>query len=299
MRCLISSALLCLCALGGTIQAQTLPKLSDLGLAPIATATSYCEEEDYSVFLEIAYEDGRVSKFHGQGSSSEGTSEATVQFNPLQMTIVSDDMPEVVYKDIVLNEAGCATSWTTYLGTQEFPCSATYNEKNQLIAMELEENESFTLTWTDDNLTRIEMCYGAGHNYRETFDLTYSSQPSYGVIVQAVGPGFDEFGFFPFSGLLGATSKNLPLQIVNRWGSDDYCDINDFDYEYDDQGRVTCVKITINGVHSDYRYYTFAQDSSHLNAIKCVGTLGTRKTTRGIVRTLPDGTQRIYDYLGR
>lgn len=295
MRTSVSTILLGLCALGTTVQAQTLPRLSDLGLAPIATATLYCEEEDFSLSLEMAYEDGRVCQFHGQSSYSEGT----VQFNPLQMTVVSEDMPEVVYKDIKLNEAGCATSWTACLGTQEFQGSATYNEKNQLIAIELEEGERVTLTWTDDNLTHYELYYGSGYSPRETFDITYTDQLSNGVVVQAIGPSFDEFGFFVFSGLLGVTSKNLPSQVVNRWGSDVYYDTNDYDYEYDEYGRVTCVMTTLNGGHTDYRHYTYAQDTDRLNSILGVGSFDTRKTTQGIVRTLPDGTQRVYDYLGR
>ena len=241
------------------------------------------------------YEDGRVCQFNGQSSYSQGTA----QFDPLQMTVVSEDMPEVVYKDIVLNEAGCATSWTTCLGTQEYQCSASYNEKNQLIAIELEEGERCTLTWTDDNLTHYERHFGSGYTYDETFDITYTSLPSNGLIVQAVGPSFDEFGFFPFSGLLGVTSRNLPSQVVNRWDSDVYYDTNDYQYEYDEYGRVNCVKCSLNGGHVDTRHYTYAQSPNHLDAITGTDTQATRKTTQGIVRTLPDGTQRVYDYLGR
>ncbi len=295
MRFIISTILLCSCALGGTVQAQTMPRLSDLGLAPIATLTYSCEEEDYSVSLEMDYEEGRVSQFHGLSSESE----ATVQFNPLQMTVVSEDMPEVIYKDIVLNEAGCATSWTTSLGSQMYQCSATYNEKNQLIAIELEEGESISLTWTDDNLTHYELNYGSGYSHCETFDVTYTDQPSNGTIVMAVTPSFDEFGFFALAGLMGATSKNLPLQVVNRWGSDVYYDTNDYEYEYDEYDRVTCVMTTINGAHTDYRHYTYAPDTNHLDAITGFDKPNTRKTTQGIIRTLPDGTQRTYDYLGR
>lgn len=295
MRFIISTILLSSCALGGTVQAQTLPRLSYLGLAPIATLTYSCEEENYTVSLEMGYEDGRVSQFHGLSSERE----ATVQFNPLQMTVVSKDMPEVVYRNIVLNEAGCATSWTTSLGYQMYQCSATYNEKNQLIAIELEEGESISLTWTDDNLTHYEWYYGSGHSYCETFDVTYTDQPSNGTIVIAVTPSFDEFGFFALAGLMGATSKNLPLQVVNRWGSDVYYDTNDYEYEYDEYDRVTCVMTTINGRHTDYRHYTYAPDTNRLNTIMSAGNFGTRKTTQGIIRTLPDGTQRVYDYLGR
>lgn len=295
MRTSVSTILFCLCALGTTVQAQTLPRLSDLGLAPVATVTYYCEEEDFSLSLEMAYKDGRVSQFHGQSSYSEGS----VQFDPLQVMVVSEDMPEVVYKDIVLNEAGCATSWTACLGTQEFQGSATYNEKNQLIAIDLEEDERVTLTWTDDNLTHYELYYGSGYSHCETFDVTYTDQLSNGTIVQAISPSFDDFGFFVFSGLLGVTSKNLPSHVVNRWGSDIYYDTNDYDYEYDEYGRVTCVMTTLNGDHTDYRHYTYAEDTNCLNAIMDVDTRGTRKTTQGIVRTLPDGKQRIYDYLGR
>lgn len=295
MRFIISTILLCSCALGVTVQAQTLPRLSDLGLAPIATLTYSCEEEDYTVSLEMDYEEGRVSKFHGLSSESE----ATVQFNPLQMTVVSKDMPEVVYKNIVLNEAGCATSWTTSLGYQMYQCSATYNEKNQLIAIELEEGESISLTWTDDNLTHYELNYGSGYSHSETFDVTYTDLPSNGTIVMAVTPSFDEFGFFALAGLMGATSKNLPLHVVNRWGSDVYYDTNDYEYEYDEYGRVTCVMTTINEAHTDYRHYTYAPDTNRLNTIMSAGNFGARKTTQGIIRTLPDGTQRVYDYLGR
>lgn len=294
MRFIISSVLLCSCALGGTIQAQSLPKLSDLGLASVASAAFYCEEEDYSISMQMAYENGRMCQFIGQSSESE----VAVQFDPLQMTVVSEYMSEVIYKDIVLNEAGCATSWTTGLGTREFQGSASYNEKNQMLSIQLEEGESCILTWEDDNLTHLEY-HDSRERLLDSFDITYSDQPSRGLIVQACTPSFDEFGFFAFSGLLGVTSKNLPLQSVDRWGSDIYCDTSDFDYEYDDQGRVTCVMTTLNGSHTDYRHITYAEDASHLNAIMSVGTPCTRKTTQGIVRTLSDGTQRVYDYLGR
>lgn len=294
MRYIISSILLCSCALGVSAQAQSLPKLSDMGLAPVASATFYCEEEDFSLSLQMAYENGRMSQFIGQSSESE----VTVQFDPLQMTLVSEYLPEVVYKDIVLNEAGCATSWTTCLGTREFQGSACYNEKNQLLSIQLEEGESCTLTWEDDNVTHLEY-YDAGQHLLDWFDITYSDQPSHGLIVHACTPSFDEFGFFAFSGLMGVTSKNLPLQMVDRWDNSIYCDTSDYDYEYDEQGRVTCVKTTLNERHTDYRHITYAEDASHLNAIMSVGTPCTRKTTQGIVRTLSDGTQRVYDYLGR
>lgn len=295
MRTTAWTILLSLCALGGTVESQTLPRLSDLGLAPIAAINYYCEEEEYSLSLEMDYEDGRVCQFHGQSSYSEGT----VQFDPLQLTVVSEDMPEVVYKDIVLNDAGCATSWTACLGTQEFQGSATYNEKNQLIAIELEEGESCTLTWTDGNLTHYERHSGSGYNYDETFDITYTNLPSNGLIVQAVGPSFDEFGFFAFAGLLGVTSRNLPSQVVNRWDSDIYFDTNDYEYEFDEYGRVVGVMSSVNGGHTDYRRYTYAQDANRLNTIVDADAPATRKTIQGIVRTLPDGTQRVYDYLGR
>ncbi len=277
------------------MQSQTLPRLSDLGLASVAAITYYCEEEDFSLSMEMDYEDGRVCHFQGRSSYSEGTA----QFDPLQMTVVSEDMPEVVYKDIVLNEAGCATSWTACLGSREFQGSATYNEKNQLIAIELEEGESCTLTWTDDNLTHYERHFGSGYSYDETFDFTYTNLPSNGLIVQAVGPSFDEFGFFAFAGLLGVTSRNLPSQVVNRAVNDYYADTTDFEYEYDEYGRVDCVKSRLNGGHTDTRRYTYAPSSNRLNTIVGVDAHNTHKTTHGIVCALPDGTQRVYDYLGR
>lgn len=293
MKVLVSSILLCACSLGGSVLAQTLPRLSDLGLMPIATATYFCEEENFSLSLEMVYEDGRVSQFHGTSDNGE----AVVQFNPLQMTVVGEDMPEVVYKDIVLNEAGCAVSWTTCLGdTREFQCSATYNEKNQLILMEREEGESVALTWTDDNLTHYEIHFG-GSGY-ESFDITYTDQLSNGLIVRAVAPGFDAFGFFPYSGLMGVTSRNLPSRTENRWGSDVYYDTNELDYEFDQYGRVTCVKTCLNEVHTDYTYFTYPEDTDRLDAITNINSPSTRKTTQGIVLTLPDGTQRVYDYRG-
>lgn len=228
---------------------------SNLGLAPLTAVYFNCEVEEEYISWEMGYEDGRVCQFHGKSNNSE----SSVQFDPLQLTIEREYGSDVVYNDIVLNEVGCATSWTTSVGTQEYQCSATFNEKNQLIAIELEEGESCTLTWTDDNLTHLEMHGGVGQRPGGTCDIYYNEQPSNGLIVQAIGPTYDKFGFFAFAGLLGVASKNLPSKVVNRWDSDSNSDTTEFDYEYDEYGRVIYAKSCTNGKHTDIRRYTYAQ----------------------------------------
>lgn len=300
MKHYLLSSTLVLCTSLVSLQAQTLPKLSTFGLAPITSITDPGEEDDDESYrVEIAYEDGRICSFKGE---AEGCM-TTLQLNPLQLIVSSsneDNAIIAIIKDFVLDEVGCATAWKTIVGENIYECSATYNEKHQLQTLQLEEGRVSTLTWTDDNLTSIQTSYGNSSDSK-TRIITYSDKPSNGFTVVAEVPDYDYCGFFFTSGLFGAQSKNLPSGIVNTWismsGSNK--DTVDLEYEYDSQNRVTTVIGTYNGNFSFPEYFTYGETTSLTNKTSQVFTPTTRKTNRGIICTMPDGSLKTYDYLGR
>lgn len=254
--------ILSLCLLTITSQAQHLPKLSDLGLVEVESVTVmvHASHSDSPEYFKFNYENGYIVS--GSLDFSDNYAIVKMNFinNPLSMTAKNEydgglSYENISLKDFIFNNDGTIKQYTddyeSYFSkygkeTYEFPVKLYYDAEKHLTKVESKfcdiENE-----WEDGNLHRQIA-------YRKYEEGSYSlvSAFSYG---QDVNPGVAVFPMennitfgFPLDemGILGRTSKNLPIKRQYKYSDENVSHSVDYEYIYDDHNRLTEIYDTRN-----------------------------------------------------
>ncbi|MBT9920345.1 DUF4595 domain-containing protein [Bacteroides uniformis] len=187
---------------------------------------------------------------------------AVNQSSDVRMKVVEED-GEIFIFDMQINDNGFVTHCTETeedgdIETWDFK----YTAEGNLNYMKRSEggNEVTKIIYQNGNIIRTETISEDDNTEGYSCDVKYTSEENVSLIAnkgcimlfdQTFGVDMDEMKYAYYAGLLGKATKDLPIEITDKYSDNDEVYISKFNWTFNQSGLPTELDITNDGGYTD------------------------------------------------